>query len=147
MEERRPSRGSLELGSPKAAKEIDAPLAQIKKSHGRNVILIGGPPCQAYSVVGRSRNKDTEGYDASKDRRHFLYKKYIRILRTLMPAAFVMENVKGLLSSSVDGELVVDRVLDDLSKVGNGAYRLVPLAPRSGQSFLGQMRHPPRPIL
>ena len=58
-----------------------------------------------------------------------------------------MENVKGLLSSSVDGELVVDRVLDDLSKVGNGAYRLVPLAPRFGQSFLGQMRHPPRPIL
>lgn len=64
-----------------------------------------------------------------------------------MPAAFVMENVKGLLSSSVDGELVVDRVLDDLSKVGNGAYRLVPLAPRSGQSFLGQMRHLPRSIL
>jgi DNA (cytosine-5)-methyltransferase 1 len=147
MEERRPSRARLELGSPRAAKEIDARLAQIKKSHGSNVILIAGPPCQAYSVVGRSRNKGTEGYDASKDRRHFLYKEYIRILRTLMPAAFVMENVKGLLSSSVDGELVFDRVLDDLSKVGNGAYRLVPLAPRSGQSFLGQMRHPPRPIL
>jgi DNA (cytosine-5)-methyltransferase 1 len=91
----------LELGSPRAAKEIDARLAQIKKSHGSNVILIGGPPCQAYSVVGRSRNKGTEGYEASKDHRHFLYKEYIRILRTLMPAAFVMENVKGLLSSSV----------------------------------------------
>jgi DNA (cytosine-5)-methyltransferase 1 len=60
-----------------------------------------------------------------------------------MPAAFVMENVKGLLSSSVDGELVFDKVLDDLSKVGNGSYRLVPLAPRSGQSFFGQMVHPP----
>jgi DNA (cytosine-5)-methyltransferase 1 len=60
-----------------------------------------------------------------------------------MPAAFVMENVKGLLSSSVDGDLVFDRVLDDLSKVGNGAYRLVPLAPRSGQSFFVQMGHPP----
>jgi DNA (cytosine-5)-methyltransferase 1 len=145
--EERPSRGSLELGSPKAAKEIDARLAQIKNSHGSNVILIGGPPCQAYSVVGRSPNKGTEGYDASKDRRHFLYKDYVRILRTLMRAAFFMENVKGLLSSSVDGELVVDRALDDLSKVGNGAYRLIPLAPRSGWSFLGQMRHPPRPIL
>src|ERR1700730_2278092 len=36
----------LELGSPMAAKEIDARLAQITKSHGDNIILIGGPPCQ-----------------------------------------------------------------------------------------------------
>jgi DNA (cytosine-5)-methyltransferase 1 len=54
-----------------------------------------------------------------------------------------MENVKGLLSSSVDGELVFDQVLDDLSRVGNGSYRLVPLAPRSGQSLFGRMVHPP----
>jgi DNA (cytosine-5)-methyltransferase 1 len=107
------------------------------------VILIGGPPCQAYSLVGRARNKGTEGYEASKDHRHFLYREYIRILQTLMPAAFVMENVKGLLSSSVDGERVFDQVLDDLSKVGGGSYRLVPLAPRSGQSFFRQMVHPP----
>lgn len=133
----------LELGSPVAAKQIDARLTQIRKSHRGNVILIGGPPCQAYSLVGRARNKGTEGYEASKDHRHFLYKEYIRILQTLMPAAFVMENVKGLLSSSVDGERVFDQVLKDLSKVGNGAYRLVPLAPRSGQSFFEQIIHPP----
>jgi DNA (cytosine-5)-methyltransferase 1 len=133
----------LELGSPKAVQEIDARLAQITKDHRGNVILIGGPPCQAYSLVGRARNKGTEGYEASKDHRHFLYKEYIRILQKLMPAAFVMENVKGLLSSSVDGELIFDQVLDDLSRVGNGSYRLVPLAPRSGQSFFGQMVHPP----
>jgi len=60
-----------------------------------------------------------------------------------MPAAFVMENVKGLLSSSVNGELIFDQVLDDLSKVGNGSYRLVPLAPRSGQSFFDRIDHPP----
>jgi len=133
----------LELGSRSAAQEIDARLAQINKSHRGNVILIGGPPCQAYSLVGRARNKGTEGYEASKDHRHFLYKEYIRILQTLMPAAFVMENVKGLLSSAVDGERIFDQVLDDLSKVGGGSYRLVPLAPRSGQSFFGQMVHPP----
>jgi DNA (cytosine-5)-methyltransferase 1 len=133
----------LELGAPTAIQEIDARLAQITKSYRGNVILIGGPPCQAYSLVGRARNKGTKDYVASKDHRHFLYKEYIRILRTLMPAVFVMENVKGLLSSSVDGERVFDQVLDDLSKVGNGSYRLVPLAPRSGQSFFGQMLHPP----
>jgi DNA (cytosine-5)-methyltransferase 1 len=133
----------LELGSPAAAQEIDLRLAQITKSYGNNVILIGGPPCQAYSLVGRARNKGTDGYEASKDHRHFLYKEYIRILQKLMPAAFVMENVKGLLSSSVDGELIFDQVLDDLSKVGNRAYRLVPLAPRSGQSLFGRMVHPP----
>lgn len=133
----------LELGSRAATIEIDERLDQIKKSYRSNIILIGGPPCQAYSLVGRARNKGTEGYEASKDHRHFLYKEYIRILQKLMPAAFVMENVKGLLSSSVDGELIFDQVLDDLSKVGNGSYRLVPLAPRSGQSFFRQMSHPP----
>ena len=133
----------LELGSRSAAEEIDARLAQIIKNHRGNVILIGGPPCQAYSLVGRARNKGTEGYQASKDPRHFLYKEYIRILQKLMPAAFVMENVKGLLSSSVDGELIFDQVLDDLSRVGNGLYKLVPLAPRSGQSFFDQVVHPP----
>jgi DNA (cytosine-5)-methyltransferase 1 len=133
----------LELGSPTATREIDARLAQITRRYRGNVILIGGPPCQAYSLVGRARNKGTVGYEASKDHRHFLYKEYIRILQRLMPAAFVMENVKGLLSSSVDGERVFDQVLDDLSKVGNGSYRLVPLAPRSGRSFFGQLVHPP----
>jgi DNA (cytosine-5)-methyltransferase 1 len=133
----------LELGSPAATREIDSRLAQITSSHRDNVILIGGPPCQAYSLVGRARNKGVEGYQASKDHRHFLYKEYIRILQMLMPAAFVMENVKGLLSSSVDGQRVFDQVLDDLSKVGNGSYRLISLAPRSGQSFFKKMVHPP----
>ena len=87
----------LELGSPEATREIDARLAEITRTHGDHVILIGGPPCQAYSLVGRARNKGTKGYEASKDHRHFLYKEYIRILQKLKPAAFVMENVKGLL--------------------------------------------------
>lgn len=133
----------LELGSPSATREIDERLDAVIKDHGGNVILIGGPPCQAYSLVGRARNKGVEGYEASKDHRHFLYKEYIRILRKLKPAAFVMENVKGLLSSSVDGERVFDQVIDDLRKVGGGSYTLVPLAPRSGQSFFDQMIHPP----
>jgi DNA (cytosine-5)-methyltransferase 1 len=133
----------LELGSPEAQAEIDGRLAQISTSHQGNVILIGGPPCQAYSLVGRARNRGIRDYEASKDHRHFLYKEYIRILQRLMPAIFVMENVKGLLSSSVDGERVFDRVLNDLSAVGGGEYRLLPLAPRSGGGFDAAVVHPP----
>lgn len=133
----------LELGSREAIAEIDARLEQIVKSHRGNVLLIGGPPCQAYSLAGRARNRGTEGYDAGKDKRHFLYKEYIRILKKLMPAAFVMENVKGLLSSYVDGQRIFDQVLDDLSAVGGGAYRLIPLTPRSGQLHVPGFGHPP----
>jgi DNA (cytosine-5)-methyltransferase 1 len=132
----------LELGSPKGIAEIDIHLRQISNKFGRNVILIGGPPCQAYSLVGRARNKGTEGYEASKDHRHFLYKEYIRILQRLMPAAFVMENVKGLLSSSVDGRRVFDQVLDDLGRVGGRSYTLIPLTPRSGSVSLNRTEPP-----
>jgi len=133
----------LELGSADAVTVMDARLAQISRSHRGNTILIGGPPCQAYSLVGRARNKGTEGYEPAKDHRHFLYREYIRILEKLRPAAFVMENVKGLLSSSIDGQRIFDQVLDDLSNVGNGVYQLVPLAPRSNPSLLGRLVHPP----
>lgn len=121
----------LELGSREAASKIDPRLARIRKEHRGNVILTGGPPCQAYSLVGRARNKGIKNYDPGKDQRHFLYREYIRILQQLMPAAFIMENVKGLLSSSVNGERIFERVLEDLSAVGNDNYELVPMSPRS----------------
>jgi DNA (cytosine-5)-methyltransferase 1 len=57
-------------------------------------VLIGGPPCQAYSVVGRARNKGNNEYRAEDDHRHFLYKEYLRIIKNFRPAVFVMENVK-----------------------------------------------------
>ena len=133
----------LELGSVQATQQVDARLEEIKQRHGKNTVLIGGPPCQAYSLVGRARNRGTKGYEASKDHRHFLYREYIRIFQKLMPAAFVMENVKGLLSSSVDGERVFDQVLRDLSRVGDGSYRLIPLTPRSRQNLFDRIGRPP----
>lgn len=123
----------LELGAEDPALRLNSRLDGIREEHGGNVVLIGGPPCQAYSLVGRARNQGKEGYVAAEDGRHFLYREYIRILDRLRPAAFVMENVKGLLSSSVDGEnRIVDRVLDDLRGDRSGAerYTLVALAPR-----------------
>lgn len=80
----------------------------------KNWLLIGGPPCQAYSVVGRSRRQETV-LDASKDHRVELYKQYLRILAVHSPAVFVMENVKGILSAKTKESPIFSRILKDLS--------------------------------
>ncbi|MFH1950023.1 MAG: DNA cytosine methyltransferase [Pseudomonadota bacterium] len=77
-------------------------------------VLIGGPPCQAYSVMGRSRNKGIKGYKPEKDKHHFLYREYLRIIAKHKPAVFVMENVKGILSSKISNNLIFDQILYDL---------------------------------
>ncbi|MBL8199774.1 MAG: DNA cytosine methyltransferase [Chromatiales bacterium] len=99
-------------------------------------IQIGGPPCQAYSLVGRARNRGIKGYRAEADHRHFLYTEYLRALDILQPAVFVMENVKGILSSQVAGQRLFGRILEDLSnprralgKRGGKVYRLYSLTP------------------
>lgn len=73
-------------------------------------VLIGGPPCQAYSLVGRSRN---QGIDPN-DPRVYLYRAYYRILAEHNPPVFIMENVKGLLSSKINNAHIFDEILDDL---------------------------------
>lgn len=123
----------LELGIPEHNALLHARIDSLRKTAGANTILIGGPPCQAYSLVGRARNKGTLGYKAEEDHRHFLYREYIAILKRLRPAIFVMENVKGLISSSVSGEGVLERIMQDLrSACGPDSYELIPLMPANG---------------
>jgi len=83
-------------------------------------VLIGGPPCQAYSLAGRARmlQKDAEAFES--DARHFLYKEYLRIIREFGPTVFVMENVKGMLNSQHCGSPIFDRIMSDLESPGNG---------------------------
>ncbi|RYE92598.1 MAG: DNA cytosine methyltransferase, partial [Oxalobacteraceae bacterium] len=120
---------NLTLGEADAKEAIDARLASIREDYGDDTILVGGPPCQAYSLVGRARNRGIDGYDPVQDHRHYLYREYIRILGELRPAAFVMENVKGMLSSSVDGTKIFDRVLADLkAAAGQDSYELFSLS-------------------
>lgn len=113
-------------------------------------VLIGGPPCQAYSLAGRSRNKGVVGYDAREDSRHFLYHEYLRILATFRPSVFVMENVKGILSSKPEGSLLFEKIKQDLQHPGAAMqsgtawpmsgtgvnYRLFSLAPTGQDSFV-----------
>lgn len=79
-------------------------------------VLVGGPPCQAYSMVGRSRMMNDPKFES--DPRHFLYKEYLRILADHKPPVFVMENVKGLLSAKINGEYVINYILRDLAEPG-----------------------------
>lgn len=92
-------------------------------------VLIGGPPCQAYSMVGRARNRSRRGYRLENDPKHGLYKHYLQIIADYRPAVFVMENVKGLLSARADGESVFSRIVEDLGSpalaVGGGGDRLL----------------------
>lgn len=96
---------------------IDAALSDGRKRGADDAwVLIGGPPCQAYSLVGRSRNRGIVDYVAEKDKRHFLYKEYLRIVAKHQPPVFVMENVKGLLSATVQGEFIFEQIEDDLRR-------------------------------
>lgn len=88
-------------------------------------VLIGGPPCQAYSLAGRARMRGNNPKEFEEDKRHFLYREYLRIIKEFSPSVFVMENVKGMLSSQHSGSLIFDRILDDLSSPGNGHRYLI----------------------
>jgi DNA (cytosine-5)-methyltransferase 1 len=85
-------------------------------------VLIGGPPCQAYSLVGRSRMQNHDGLKA--DHRHFLYKEYLAIIEKFEPAIFVMENVKGLNTAKVAGKPILPSILKDLRVAGSKGYVL-----------------------
>ena len=127
------------LGEESGDYAVDQKIKALKKQAGdRELVLVGGPPCQAYSLVGRARNKGIENYSADKDHRHKLYLEYLRIIASTWPAVFVMENVKGILSSKLGSERIFPRILDDLHdpkkalniKTRSSAsqrYRLVPV--------------------
>lgn len=87
-------------------------------------VLVGGPPCQAYSLVGRARRSRESREKFESDERHYLYKEYLRILHDHQPAVFVMENVKGILSASLGGERIFGEICDDLSAAGYDLHAL-----------------------
>jgi len=96
---------------------------RIRKALGNenDWLLIGGPPCQAYSVVGRSRRQE-KILDEKKDERVGLYKQYLRILAVHNPTVFVMENVKGLLSAETEKNPVFTKILKDLASPAEAYY-------------------------
>ncbi len=124
-----------ELGKDDDVKELIESALHKHSEHEK--VLIGGPPCQAYSLMGRSRmNGNKEKFE--KDKRHFLYQEYLKVITQVQPAVFVMENVKGILSSKVKGEQIFPKILKDfhspakaleLSDMENLSYSIWPLEP------------------
>jgi DNA (cytosine-5)-methyltransferase 1 len=86
-------------------------------------VLIGGPPCQAYSLAGRSRNCGIKNYSAEKDHRNFLYREYLEVIARFKPSVFVMENVKGLLSAKIDGAPIFPQIVKDLHCPGRALFK------------------------
>ncbi|WP_415895289.1 DNA cytosine methyltransferase [Neptuniibacter sp. PT34_22] len=134
----------IKLGSDEGNAELEKQIIQASlNEQNKDWVLIGGPPCQAYSLVGRARNKGIVDYKAEEDHRHFLYKEYLKIIQKYSPSVFVMENVKGILSSKVNGRPIFHDILNDLSnpnkalnvKEGNAStrYRICSLV--TGDTF------------
>ncbi len=99
-----------ELGNEQFPSEMIDQRIQSALKDEKNWLLIGGPPCQAYSLAGRSR----VGGVHEDDHRVYLYKEYLRIIAVHQPAVFVMENVKGLLSATLNEEKIFNWILRDL---------------------------------
>jgi len=103
----------IQLGDTLGDQLLDR-ILEDKKLGGDDTILIGGPPCQAYSRIGRVKNNSKPGYAPEDDIRHTLYLEYLKVLAKTLPAVFVMENVVGILSSTIKGRKVFHDILLDL---------------------------------
>lgn len=78
-------------------------------------IIIGGPPCQAFSSVGRAQSPD----GMSNDPRNYLFENYLSILNHFKPKMFIFENVKGILTAKPKGVKIFDIIVREMSKTYN----------------------------
>ena len=110
-------------------------LKNWRKKHGCGpLVIIGGPPCQAYSLAGRSRRAHDESFE--NDEKHTLYKCYLSFIEALKPDIFVMENVKGLLSATHDGHEMFSRIVADMEGAGYEIRSLVTESPESPRDYV-----------
>ncbi len=128
-----PAEGKLALAEawkeelrPSVAEEVDRRItAALGPRKNRPAwVLVGGPPCQAYSLAGRVRMLGEDPAAFYKDKRHTLYKEYLRLLAVHAPSVFIMENVKGLLSAtSESGTRVFEQIANDLQRPPGSTHR------------------------
>ena len=133
----------LKLGTPEATALVKKRIHGIRRKYGGRTVLLGGPPCQSYSLVGRARNAGNAAYDPDKDERQSLYHDYATVLQELQPGVAVLENVKGMLSARHQGERIFYRVMASLRDAGDtNRYQLYALASPSGGGLWRQDQDP-----
>lgn len=71
-------------------------------------LIIGGPPCQAYSIAGRAQDKNS----MKDDYRNYLFESFIKVVEAFKPNVFVFENVPGMLSAMPGNKLVSERIFE-----------------------------------
>lgn len=77
-------------------------------------LIIGGPPCQAYSIHGRATDKNS----MQDDYRNYLFESFVKVVDEIKPKAFIFENVTGMLSAKPGGKPVVERIYKAVSEIG-----------------------------
>ncbi|WP_326512255.1 DNA cytosine methyltransferase [Clostridium intestinale] len=77
-------------------------------------LIVGGPPCQAYSMAGRIQDENGMHYDY----RNYLFESYIEVVRRFRPKVIVFENVEGILSANPGGINIISRIKQSFSEVG-----------------------------
>jgi DNA (cytosine-5)-methyltransferase 1 len=111
------AKGSV-LGLPGSVEDIDpiavmhqvrSPVGEAELAHGQLDTLLGGPPCQGFSVNSHIRS--------AADPRNHLFKHYVRILKALAPKVFVLENVPGMYS--LEGGRFFDELLSEIGKLNS----------------------------
>lgn len=85
----------------------------VKKSKGIDII-IGGPPCQAYSIAGRVRDE----HGMKNDYRNYLFEHYLNVVSRYCPKLFVFENVPGILSARPNGTPITDMIKKGFETIG-----------------------------
>jgi DNA (cytosine-5)-methyltransferase 1 len=77
-------------------------------------LIIGGPPCQAYSIAGRAQDKNS----MKDDYRNYLFESFVKVVNHFKPDVFVFENVPGLLSANPGDVPVTTRIYNAFQDIG-----------------------------
>ena len=77
-------------------------------------LIIGGPPCQAYSIAGRAQDPNS----MKNDYRNYLFESFVKVVDHYRPKVFVFENVPGILSAKPGDRYVIDRICEAFDKIG-----------------------------
>ena len=77
-------------------------------------VIIGGPPCQAYSLAGRAQDPNS----MKDDYRNYLFESFVKVVKHYKPKVFVFENVPGILSAKPGDKFVIDRIYEAVKEIG-----------------------------